>query len=118
MVKAKRPYDKKGAKEIWLLNKKNKLEGKKPVKRYKKKTNRKYVYSGRFVGANGGKRRVFKKKEIQRVMKDSISPYIDTQGRSIKKKKNIYQGKYQNWFNKSKEKNNNVPKEKQLTAYI
>ena len=118
MVKENRPYDKKGAKEIWLLNKRNKLLGKKPVKRYKKKTNRKYVYSGRFVGANGGKRRKFKKKEIQDVMKQSISPYIDSKGQSLKKKKKDYQGKYHTWFENTKQKNNSVPKEKQLTAYI
>ena len=85
MVKTskKRPYDKKGAREIWRINKKRKLEGLPPIKRKYKKTNRKYTYSGRYVGANGGKRRIFRDVIIQEMMENSSSRYLDKDGKSI-----------------------------------
>ena len=98
MVKTakKRPYDKKGAREIWRINKKRKLEGLPPIKRKYKKTNRKYTYSGRYVGANGGNRRIFRDNVIQQMMENSSSRYLDEDGKSIKPSKE-YQGKYKEW---------------------
>lgn len=98
MVKSvkKRPYDKKGAREIWRINKKRKLAGLPPIKRKQRKTNRKYTYSGRYVGANGGKRRNFRNNVIQQMMENSSSRYLDEDGKSIKPSKG-YQGKYAKW---------------------
>ena len=98
MVKSvkKRPYDKQGAREIWRINKKRKLAGLPPIKRKHRKTNRKYTYSGRYVGANGGKRRVFRDNSIQQMMENSSSRYLDEDGKSIQPSK-AYQGKYTEW---------------------
>jgi len=97
--RAKRPYDRKGAREIWKINKKRKLAGLPPIKRKYKKTNRTYTYSGRYVGANGGSRRTFKNSNIQDLMENSESPYLDDEGNSIKPAKE-YQGKYKEWKEK------------------
>ena len=79
-----------------------------PITRKRKKTNRKYVYSGFYAGANGGKRRKFRDATIQRKMETSQSPYIDKFGASVKTQANSYRGKYRAWF----EKKNVRPKEK------
>lgn len=112
-TKPKRPYDKQGAREIWRINKKRKLAGLPPIKRKYKKTNRKYTYSGRYVGANGGKRRNFRDRVVQEMMQNSSSRYLDEDGNSIKPSKE-YQGKYFEWAETRKK--NHVVKEKTTVA--
>ena len=101
MVKSKRPYRIDDyTRHLRRINKLRKKEGLPPIKRRKRKTNRPYRYSGKYVGANGGKRRIFTNKETQNMMNSSQSPYIDTEGKSICEKKELYQGKYQKWWGK------------------
>ena len=93
------------------LNRERKAKGLPPLKRKRRKTNRKYTYTGRFVGANGGKRRQFKDKDISNKMSMSQSPFLDVMGNPVRKKSCEYQGKYPKWFYReesSKEKPSSV----------
>jgi hypothetical protein len=98
MVRKKRPYDKEGARHMLRLNRERKAKGLPPLKRKRRKTNRKYTYSGRFVGANGGNRRKFKNQKISNKMIMSQSPFLDATGSSVREKACNYQGKYPKWF--------------------
>ena len=99
MVKTnKRPYKIDDyTRHLRRINKIRKKEGLPPIKRRARKTNRPYRYTGKFVGANGGKRRRFKDKKVQEIMSKSNSPYVDKNGESLCPKKE-YQGKYAEWF--------------------
>ena len=71
-----------------------------PIQRKRRKTTRKYVFSGKFAGQNGGKRRVYRDKALNQVMNDGVSAFVDVSGRSIMPKRVAYQGKYPEWWSK------------------
>lgn len=98
--RAKRPYDRKGAKEILKINRARAREGLSPIQRKRRKTTRKYVFSGKFAGQNGGKRRVYRDNALNQVMNDGKSAFVDVSGRSIMPKRVAYQGKYPEWWSK------------------
>ena len=75
-------------------------EGPPPVQRKQRKTTRKYVFSGKFAGQNGGKRRVFRNQALNRVMENAPSAFVDAEGKSVMPKRLAYQGKYQEWWSR------------------
>ena len=96
--RTKRPYDSAGAKEILALNRERARKGLPPVSRKRRKTTRKYVFSGKFAGQNGGKRRVFRDTALNQVMEASDSVFLDGNGKSIRGRRVEYQGKYTEWW--------------------
>ena len=99
-ITTKRPYDRKGAKEILEINRERAREGLSPIQRKRRKTTRKYVFSGKFAGQNGGKRCVYRSKALNRVMANSLSAFVDASGKSVMPKRVAYQGKYPEWWSR------------------
>jgi hypothetical protein len=82
------------------INRERRKQGLPTVQRNQRKTTRKYVFSGRFAGQNGGKRRVFRSKTLNRVMDSAPSAFVDADGESVMPKRVAYQGKYAEWWSR------------------